>query len=360
MTAGPGRVYAAAQRQRAKLLRGERQAASELVRAYGEVWRRIKAGLAALLAERRRAEAAGEEITEGWLFQYGRLQALQNQVDGEIRVFAEFADPLITRQQGAAVDAALEHTEELVRGQAAGGGEPLSVQVRWNRLPREAVQSVIGFTADGSPLRELLDALGPAAGRAVRDELISGVALGAHPTQIARRVKEALGGNLVRALRISRTETLRAYREATHLSYQANDQVVDGWVWLSAATARTCAACWALHGTVHPLSERQVDHPNGRCTQVPHLRGGQPIEITTGEAQFAEFEPAKQNTILDQAASAAYRAGAVRLTDFAGRRHDPDWGPTLGVRSLREIMGKDEAAKWVRRVGEDRRAERGN
>lgn len=302
---------------RAALLRGERQAASELVRAYGEVWRRIKGELDALLAERTRTERRGEPVDEGWLFQYGRLQALQNQVEGEIKLFAEFADPLITRQQGAAVDAALAHAEELAREQRGGGGEgqggastgSAPVQVQWSRLPREAVQGVIGFTADGSPLRALLDALGPAAGQAVRDELISGVALGVHPTQIARRVKAALGDNLVRALRISRTETLRAYREATFLSYQANDQVLDGWVWLSAATARTCAACWGLHGTVHPLSERQVDHPNGRCTQAPHLKGAQPVDIEAGEDQFARMEPAKQDAILGKAAGAAYRGG---------------------------------------------------
>ncbi len=390
MTEGPGRIYEVAQRQRAALLRGERQAAGELVRAYGQVWRRIKVSLDALLDERRRAEAAGAEITAGWLYQYGRLQSLQSQVTGEIRQFAEFADSLIIRQQGAAVEAALAHTEELVRMQEAGvrsqesGGGPSTVlrpaqdggsgggiegvEIRWERLPREAVQSLIGFTADGSPLRALLDALGPAASAAVRDELISGVALGIHPTQIARRVKESLGGNLVRALRISRTETLRAYREATFLSYQANDQVVDGWVWLSAATARTCAACWGLHGSVHPLSERQVDHPNGRCSAIPHLRpstaapddgasaqDAQPIAVESGEAQFARMEPSAQDAIIGQAAGAAYRAGAVKLADFVGRRQDPGWGAALGVRSLRGVVGVDRSAgfsSWARALSQ--------
>jgi len=62
----------------------------------------------------------------------------------------------------------------------------------------------------------------------VRDALIAGVGTGQNPRIIARQIRQALRGNLVRALRISRTETLRSYREASHRSYQANDDIMEG------------------------------------------------------------------------------------------------------------------------------------
>lgn len=338
---GGGRLYEVAARQRAAMLRGERQAASELVRAYGGIWRRMQERLAGLLESRRQTEEKGQEVGPGWLFQFDRLGSLQRQVEAELRTFAEFADPLITRQQGAAVDAALEHAEQLVRTAAGQAG----IAAGWAQLPQDVVADLIGFTANGSPLRALLDALGPAAAASVRDALIQGVALGRHPTQIARAIRGALGGNLAHALTISRTETLRAYREATLRSYQANSDVVDGWVWNCACTARSCAMCWAMHGTVHGLDETLDDHPNGRCSAVPHLRGEQPVAIATGAEQFARLEPGAQDAILGQAAGRAYRAGAFKLEDVVGRSFDPDWGPMRRVRSLREILGPEEAQK---------------
>lgn len=44
------------------------------------------------------------------------------------------------------------------------------------------------------------------------------------------------------------------------------------------------------------------------------------------------------------------RAGAIRLEDVVGRSWSKDWGFTRRVKSLREVVGKDEARKWVREV----------
>ena len=175
--------------------------------------------------------------------------------------------------------------------------------------------------------------------------------MGQGPAAIARAVRGALGGNLARALTICRTETLRAYREASRRSYEANADVVDGWVWNCACTARSCAMCWAMHGSVHPLTERLDDHPNGRCSMLPHVKelpglGAQALP-ESGPAQFARLEPAAQDAIVGRATGRAYRAGAIRLEDVVGRTFDPDWGPGRRVRSLREMLGKEEAKKWA-------------
>src|SRR5690606_38014624 len=123
------------------------------------------------------------------------------------------------------------HAEQLTL--AALGDAPPTVRLRFTRLPSEALTDLVGTLTDGSPLRRLLDELGPDASRAARDTLVNGVILGQGPRQIAREMRQALGGNLVRALRIARTETIRPYRTATLRSYAANSDVVRGWRWVA-------------------------------------------------------------------------------------------------------------------------------
>lgn len=329
-------LYAAVARQRAALLRGERQAAGEMVRVYGGIWQRVQDGLGGLWELKRQAEAAGVEVDANWLLSQGRLLELQRQVEAELRLFAEFADPLISRQQGAAVDAALSDARELTRLAAS------PVSVRWVILPADVIEDLIGFTSSGSPLRALFEQFGPVAAEKLKDGLIQGIALGQHPTEIAAAIRQDLGGNLSRALTISRTEALRSYREATRRSYEANDDIVTGWIWHCVCTSRSCAMCWAMHGTVHALNETLDDHPNGRCVMIPQVRTlpGQEQQALSpvGVEQFAKLSAEQQDAILGKAGGAAYRAGKFKLPDVVGRTFDPAWGPMRRTKSLREIL----------------------
>lgn len=329
--ANDGEIYRLAQRFRRELLRGERRAANELVRAYGEIWRRIKYELDSLLEEIARRREAGEEVPISWLWESGRLQRLEAQIAAELRWFAQFTEYRVAGEQRDAVRAALQHVQEMV-----GAVGDIGVMGSLKSVPLEALSDLVGFLSDGTPLRRLLEELGREAGAAVRKALITGLALGRNPRDIAREVRWAFGGNLARALRVSRTETLRAYREASLRSYQANGDVVSGWIWYSALGERTCAACWAMHGTKHKLTERLNDHPNGRCTMIPIVRGYE-TEVRSGTELFEELSDEQKERILGKAAFQMYQEGKVTLADFVGVRHDSQWGAVRYKRSLRDI-----------------------
>ncbi len=338
---------------RRALLRRERAAADGMVRAYGTAWRRIETRLQALLGEIAAAEERGEDVSLAWLFQRERLQTLQRQVEAEWHRWAADNARRLEAEQRAAIRAAGQDAEALTR--AALGPPPPGVTLTWARLPHEALESLVGFTSDGTPLRALLDALGAEASQAVRETLIAGLATGENPRAIARRVKGEFDGNLARALRVARTETLRAYRTAALQSYRANDNVVKGWIWLSARSERTCAACWAMHGTLHSLDETLDDHPNGRCVAAPWVRswaemglGGLPEEpaLPTGAEMFARLTPQEQDRVLGQAGGAAYRAGAVSLDQFVGVRYSSRWGTLRYARSLGNVLGPEGAKRW--------------
>jgi SPP1 gp7 family putative phage head morphogenesis protein len=358
-----GRLHVVVERHRRELLRMERAGASEMVRAYGEMWQRLNVEIQRLVQEL--ADLGGQGWTEALFlprqpggpaiqrppgtyspsirWQLSRLEALQRQVEAELRQFAAFAESRIVAGQREAVEAASEHLAEILMTSTAPG-----VHVRWDRLPVEAVSDLVGFTRRGSPLRALLDELGPEASAAVRDGLIQGLAIGQNPREIARRIRKELGGDLTRLLRISRTETLRAYREATRRNYQANDDIIAGWRWLAAKQPRTCAMCLAMDGSFHTNDEELDDHPNGRCAYVPVLRGeeGDGPQWETGAEWLEKSNEDIQRQVLGDAGYEAYKAGAVTLRDYVGQKHDKDWGSTRYARSLKEILGKEGAQRW--------------
>lgn len=199
----------------------------------------------------------------------------------------------------------------------------------------------MGHLADGSPLRVLLAQLPGDAGQRVQDALALGVAAGQGSTQIAETIRGELDGNLTRALTISRTETVRAYRAASHRSYGANADVLEGWIWHAALGPRSCACCVAMHGTLHEIEETLDGHPCCRCVPIPWIRvpdgvAGTRKPVETGAAWFARQDAATQEAVLGKAAHEAYRAGEVRLEDFVGRRHSDRWGSMRYARSLKD------------------------
>jgi hypothetical protein len=359
MPDSPGLLFEMAAQFRRELLRRERAASSRLVRAYGQAWRRIRRELEQLQAEIDQARLVGEVVDPAWLRTRYRLRKLQVQVEAEIGRFAEYADEQIRAEQAAAVAAAGSHAARLTT--AAPGPAAGRVSYTWNRVPTEAVGDLVGFLADGSPLALLLAELGPATAVAVGAALTTGLALGHNPRKIAAEVRQAVGMGLTRALRISRTEVLRSYREATRRNYQGNDDVVKGWLWHAHVSGfgseRTCGACWAMHGTQHTLDERLDDHVCGRCAMIPIVKSWAELgstgiadtqaRIPTGVELFARLPAAEQDRILGRAAGAAYRDGAATLEDFVGQKHSPLWGTMRYQRSLREVLGAEEAKRWI-------------
>ncbi|MBI2954237.1 MAG: minor capsid protein [Chloroflexi bacterium] len=191
----------------------------------------------------------------------------------------------------------------------------------------------------------------------MRKALITGVATGQNPRVIAGWIHQALGGNLVRALRISRTEALRSYRESSRRAYQANDDVVAGWIWHAALDRRTCAFCWSQHGTLHKPGEIMATHPNCRCGTVPKTKTWEElgfknvpetsVQVEKGTDLFERLSDERKREILGPAKFAAYKDGKLKLEDVAGFARHKEWGPVGYERSLRDILGEREARKWT-------------
>lgn len=338
---------------RKQLLAKERSFASQMVREYGEAWKVTRARIEELATQYYTASVAGKKPSISWLYELERLQTLQAQTEAEIAKFAQYAIDAILVEQREAIITAQRNSEILTRASF-----PRGVNVSFNRLPKSVFENLIGFLQDGSPLSSLLDKLPGEAGKAVADGLKNGLLLGWNPKKTADAIRESLGGNLARALRISRTETLRSYREATRQTYQANNNILQGWRWSSARNERTCAMCWALDGSIHPLDEPMEEHVCGRCSQIPvskswkelgfdidEIELGQP---GTGIEAFGKLSNTVQTNILGPAKYAAWKEEKFTLSDLVGRKTNLDWGATLYEKSLKELIGEKEAKSYTR------------
>lgn len=347
-------ILAAAERHRAELAAGEARAAARMVRSYGQAWAATKAQLDRVLAQIARARAAGVEVRGGWLYQERRLTNVLGTLEARLRRFAVLAADETMAAQAAAAGAAQAHVVRAIAAQ-----DP-SLAADLERAPTGALDALVGNLSDGSPLPALFGTFPAEAGRALERTLVAGVARGLGPRAMLAEARGALGANLTRALLVLRTESLRAARESARLGMAANPGIVAGWVWTCAMTARSCAACMAMHGRIFPTSERMGTHPNCRCSLSPISHSWADLGFAevpdvprpqSGPERFAGFEPRLQRAVLGRAKYDAWRRGEITLEDLVGRRDDPRWGTTRYERSLREIraaraLGPDVDETW--------------
>lgn len=351
-----GRLQDLIEQQRRDLLGMEKAAASRMVASYADIWKRTRPELDALSRQVRQAKAEGKPVSLGSLYRLDRLRALKGQTAEELARFVKMGGTVVTETQREAVAAALRHADDLARAAAGDAPAAAAVFTSWKRLPKEAVEDLVGALSNGSPLDTLFREVAGQASARFGEELTVGLALGLHPTVVARRVRDAIGVGLSRSLRISRTEILRSYRESSRRSFAENDDVVDGWIWHSALDRRTCPACWAMHGSFHSNEERLDGHPNCRCAMVPRTKTWQELgfdidedtrpPIETGEEVFKRQPDDVQMQVLGKAGFKVYFRDEVDLVDFVARKDNKEWGTMRYTRSLLAIR-ESRGGQWV-------------
>ena len=343
---GPSDAQDAVENFRAAVIQQEVKASAQVVRAYGPVYTRLQSDTRALVTI---AQTRG--LKPWQVMRMERLKDLERQFLANSSRFATQAGSIVTESQRAAVGLARQGALE-----ATTAGLPRGVTMNnmanlglgWNQLPDDAFQNFVGIAGDGAPLGNLLNPLGPEAITGVREKIGEGIALGKGPRETANLVRTAAGMPLSRALLITRTETNRAFREATRLSYQSNSQVVKGYRRHADKSERTCMACIALDGKFYPLDQALDEHPNGRCALVPDVLDYAdlgldiPREAPPQNARdWLAGQPAEaQRRVLGGTRFDAWKAGEIELNQLAVVRPNSIWGDTAVVRPIDTIATK--------------------
>lgn len=328
-----GRLQAVIAQYRTQLLHHEAQAQASLNSAHAHTVAKIQPHLDKITKQIGDAQQSGQPVPLHWLYEQNRLKTTKALISGQIDQYGALAKGTTIGLKKKGVQ--LGEQSGLAQLDAT---MPDSTPYSFGVPSDQAIASIVGSTQKGSPLADLFDGFGPEAAQKVGQILISAISLGDNPRKIARDVEDALDISRSRALTIARTELLRAYKDAALQTFKSNSDVVEGWVWMAAldSSPPPCAACVAMHGTVHDLSEDLNGHPNCRCTKSPRVKGSS-FSPLLGSDWFDDQSEAVQRQILgSNAAYEAYNDGAS-LSDFVGVNHDKDWGSSVYQRSVKEV-----------------------
>ena len=337
-----GNVYDIALKYRKRLLANEKTAVLEVDKAWRAAYGKLRTTHAQLELQ---LAATGNDPAK--LHATLAIQARIDQVESIVSEYTARVEEITKKHQRENIGLALERVTETLQSRMVSAG--------FNLVPREALETMVGFLQDGTPLSELMRDVSRDALKAAKKELVEGLAAGENPRKVARRI--FLGSNKIgepvilpaeRALRIARTETLRSYRVATIENYRANASIIKGWRWLCARGPRTCIACIAMDGTEHDLSEMMSSHVCCRCTEVPILIFGDEPQSPIEDWLRGRTQEENLKSFGSRARLEAWRSGGVPLSAMATKTTDPKWGDGVKITPLYKLRERYPNASFSR------------
>lgn len=343
-------IWEMAERFRQDLLRREATATIAIAQSYGEVALSMEARLNHILDRILIKRQRGETVSPALPFQEGRIELLLDQTFREMDKWGGLAAAEATSAQEYNLERVDHDTERLTRA-AFGDAPPTAVDAvmgNWVHLPIHALEAYAGRASDGTPLDDLYRSIAGDTRDTLRQTIANGVAFGLGPREVAREIRDNFGTGLNRALLISRTEMIGAYREGTRQAYQENTDVVQGWIWSAQLDERTCPACWAMNGTYQDTDAMLDGHPGCRCALVPATQPWEVLgfvdipdtspDVPDGEEVFATKSESFQRRVLGNKGYELYASKQATLADFIGRKSDPRWGTMRYTRSVKQIL----------------------
>lgn len=324
-------LYALANQFRLAVNRQDEIARARLRAAYVPIFDDLTRQLARLTAQIETAQREGQVVSKAWLQREFRFRQLIQQTAQQIQNYSGNLPTFLTLEQQRAVNLALSHTPQII---AAGKGEAV-LTASFTRLPTQAIQHLAGFMGDGTPLNRLFLRYGQEKAGELEKLLLKGLAQGKGVRETARAAATLLESPRWEAERISRTETLRAYRAAGDATAQANGQRFKQR--LASKSKRTCAACLALDGHIYPIDAEPDFHVNCRCTYIYLPDQAAASQRQTAAEWFAQQSAEDQAKVLGVSGAKAYRDG-LPLQNWIGVSKSKQWGEMRYQRSLADAQ----------------------
>lgn len=223
--------------------------------------------------------------------------------------------------------------------------------------------------ATGQLLEPFVASWGSKALVRVEGAIRTGYAQGKTTDQIVRTIRGTksanfqdglLGGQTKReATAVVRTAIQHTSSSAQMSTYQANDDLVEGYQWLSTLDSRTTSQCRSLDGRIFKLGEGPVPpiHINCRSTTIPKLKGldllststraskgaegGQQVPASETYYEWLKRQPADfQVDALGKERAQLFRNGGLSADDFARLNLDKNFQPL----TLEQMRQKNPAA----------------
>jgi SPP1 gp7 family putative phage head morphogenesis protein len=320
-----------------------------LIRGWARAWDQIAAEWEAAVAEVQRLVADGQQVHAGAVRRLERAQRAAQAAHREILTLVERSGARITNAAGEIVDVTRTLDARLTASQLPGA-RTVELTPTFTRVSDEALAAIVERTTQQVTSRAW--PLADDATEAMLRELTRAVPQGLSPrdaaSRMVRSVEGRFNGGLPRALTIARTEIIDAHRAAAFANQMGNTEVLTGWVWITALDERTCPACVAMHGSVHPLeSPGPIGHQNCRCSRMPQTKTWRELGfdvdepdplVISGEEWFLEQPESVQLQIMGAARLQALEDG-VPFDALVQRRSTPGWRDSLVPTPVGELVG---------------------
>ncbi len=295
---------------------------------WQELERSLEYAIQRLVTEISVQQANKLPVNSSALYKLESYKDLLKQVTQEAKRYEAFASGVISEEQNAYIDLGGRVAVDVMQESPSWSG-----QLR--RINPRAVEKMVGISADGAPLFDLLKqrSLSTAMVDGMTKQLVEAVALGYNPEKTAKVIASGLQGGLTKALTIARTEQIRVYRQASLDQYAAGG--VTMYQRHAAKGERTCLICLALDGQIYALKDGFASHPNCRCQMVPVING---LEYSPRQSAH-EWFAAQPQSVQQQVLGAHYDAwkSGTKLIDMVHTTDDPVWGPTLRTVPIKDL-----------------------
>jgi SPP1 gp7 family putative phage head morphogenesis protein len=324
-------VVRLARENRAALLEREDLQMTRMAKQWYAIERSLQSDMLLLAQDIVDAKASGKAITEQLLRRMDRYQTLNASLKQQVLALTKdkVANDITAEQ--------LAYAEHGLDGAVAGIKSQFNFGITFNTLSVDQVTDLAGMLGDGTPLNRLLKEAYPESLDGIIKALLEGSARGLGIKQIADAMAKNMGMGLERITLIARTEQLRAWRVATQRQYQESGVVL----WherLSARDERTCMSCLMLDGEKIPIDQVLDDHPRGRCTSIPIVKGAPPIIREMGQDWFYRQSPAVQKQMLGPGMYDLWQKQGFDLRTIAAKNYNPIWGSSPCVKTLAEML----------------------
>lgn len=235
-----------------------------------------------------------------------------------LRACESFSQPFTAARQGAEPAIAGDEGFELLPAVLAGFCES-----RLDGLPCLAVRvlDLVGGVA-GHPAE--LSLAFPDAGRGNTEDSSAALTSPFHRYIVSNCVTQ------IQAIRVFNIEV-----ESDH-SYVAEGIAV-----------HNCPSCWAMHGTLHPMSEPgPLDHHQGRCSRTPKTKSWAdlgfdvpepPDELPDARAIFNGLPREEQLQIMGPARLRLLDDGAIEWADLSTRRSTEGWRDSFHATPIADL-----------------------
>lgn len=313
---------------REQLIRQEDAALREMSRQWVRMENKLMDQYRLLVQDILDRQARGEAVPRQLIYNMERYQQMMAEIAKELPEYDARAVKIITNHQIESYTLGLDAAEAVIMDTRPS--DPM-----WNRVGKDAAQITAGFAGNGAPLGQLLQRDYGDLGVKITDALVEGVALGKGAFATAKDMRDAMGMEYNRSVRIARTEINRAYRIANADQY-AKSGVVTKVLRLCAKQANTCLACLMMDGDEVPNGVLD-DHPNGRCATIAVTVGGIYPQWEHGDKWFEQQDEATQRAIMGPGRYEMWKKDGIDPHQMVMMKPNDVWGGSPTVISEREL-----------------------